>query len=100
MRDLELSVSGGETRVVARAQIVESPLSKQRPDSARSGVHRREAVGRQENEETDEEDEEKKEEEVVEEAGVEETREGRQRQGGGNFLGARSRTKGARNVRL
>lgn len=78
MRDLELSVPGGETRVVARAQIVESPsLSKQRPDSARSGVHRREAVGRQENEETDEEDEEKKEEEVEEEAGVEETREGR-----------------------
>lgn len=45
-------------------------------------------MGRQEDEGADEEDEEKKEkEEVVEEAGVEETREGRQRQGGGNFLG-------------
>lgn len=74
MRDLELSVSGGETRVLARARIVENPSLSKQPDSARSGVHRREAVERQEDEETDEEDEEKKEkEEEVEEAGVEET---------------------------
>lgn len=58
-------------------------------------------MGQQKDEGTNEENEEKKEEEEeVEEAGVEETREGRQRQGGGNFLGVRSRTKGARNVRL
>ncbi|KYQ54738.1 hypothetical protein ALC60_06340 [Trachymyrmex zeteki] len=39
------------------------------PDSTGSGVHRRKAVGRQEDEGTDEEDEEKKEEVEEEEAG-------------------------------
>lgn len=77
MRDFEPSIPGCEKRVVARVQIVESlPLLK--PDSARSGVHRREAVGQQEDEGADEKDVEKKEEEEEEEeAGVEETREGR-----------------------
>lgn len=79
MRDL--GTPRGETRVVARARvsarIVESLPLLQPPDSAHSGVRRRETVGRQEDEGADEEDEEKKEEEeVVEEAGVEETREG------------------------
>lgn len=103
MRDLGPSATGGETRVVARARIVESScrLSKQ----PASGVRRREAVGQeQEDEGADEEDEEKKEEkeegEEEKEAGVLETKEGRLRQGGGSFPGARSRTKGARNVRL
>lgn len=90
---------GGGTRVVTPNRVKPTALERARFGTL-SGVHRREAVGRQKDEGANEEDVEKKEEEKGEEAGVEKTREGRQHQGGGNFLGARSWTKGARNVRL
>lgn len=96
MRDLEPCVPG-DARIVARIRNVEkSSLSKQ-PDSP--GLHWREAET-QEDEEAKEEDEKK--EEKKKEAGVEETREGRQYQGGGTFPSrcGRCGRRGRENVRL
>lgn len=102
MRDLEPSVPGGETRVVVRARIVESPPLLKQPDSTRSGVHQREAVGQRENEGAETRRTKRK-----RRRRRRRWRRGWRRRGKVDsakeeerFLGARSRTKGARNVRL